>query len=181
MNLINQFLIATPDMADERFKSAVILICDHNENGAMGININQPSDVAFEDILNSLNIECLSPQKFPQVHEGGPVNAECGFILHKNSALYTSSISISDKLVLTTSKDIIRAIANKMVPEQWLMALGCATWSPGQIEQEIADHAWLTCQAEEQLIFKQSKNKWTSALDILGIKAHQLTSEVGHA
>ncbi|WP_154222211.1 YqgE/AlgH family protein [Marinicella rhabdoformis] len=181
MNLINQFLIATPDMADERFKNAVILICDHNEDGAMGLNINQPSDVTFEDILSSLSIENLSHQKFPKVHEGGPVNSECGFILHKNQSMYTSSISVSDQLALTTSKDVIRAIANKMVSEQWLMALGCATWTAGQLEQEIADNAWLTCPADERIIFNQSDNKWASALDILGIKAHQLTSEVGHA
>ena len=102
MNLINQFLIATPDMGDERFKDAVILICDHNKDGAMGININQPSDVAFEEILTSLNIEEKLPQNHPMVHEGGPVNTECGFIIHSDQAIYTSSIAVSETLSLTT-------------------------------------------------------------------------------
>lgn len=181
MNLINQFLIATPDMGDERFKQAVILICDHNDDGAMGININQPSEVAFEEILTSLKIEQNTSKRFPMVHEGGPVNTECGFILHNNHQVYTSSIVVGRHLNLTTSKDIIRAIANNEVDDKWLLALGCATWSAGQLEQEIADNAWLICPADLGIIFQQSINKWADALSILGIQAHQLSSDMGHA
>ena len=181
MNLIYQFLIATPDMGDERFKNAVILICDHNEDGAMGININQPSEVSFEEILDSLEIENHNSSRFPMVHEGGPVNTECGFILHNNNKTYTSSIQVHKQLNLTTSKDIIRAIGNQEISHDWLLALGCATWSAGQLEQEIADNVWLTCPVDEELIFKQSDDKWSSALNILGIQAHQLTGDIGHA
>lgn len=181
MNLINQLLIATPDMEDDRFKKAVILVCDHGENGAMGININHPSEVAFEEVLTSLKIDNNNPSDFPQVQEGGPVNTECGFILHNSGLVFESSIRISSQLRLTTSKDIIQAIANQELPNEWLLALGCATWHQGQLEQEIADNAWLLCPANEHIVFDRSQDKWQDALGLLGIQAHQISSDIGHA
>lgn len=185
MNLTNQMLIATPDMADERFTKAVILICEHNEHGALGININFPSDVTFEEILESLSIESNhSMTDNPVVMEGGPVNTECGFILHQGIQDYDSSIKISDDIALTTSKDIITAIAQNKLEGLWTMALGCATWSEGQLEREIAENAWLTCESDSHLIFSnilETQEKWEQALNIIGVKPHQLISEVGHA
>ena len=129
MNLTNQLLIATPDMQDERFHRAVILICEHNEHGALGININLPSDVEFNDILDSLQINnntSFEPEQL--VYEGGPVNSQCGFILHQSDKPaeleFESSIQVSDSINLTTSKDIIRDIANNQFKQNWLMALG---------------------------------------------------------
>ena len=184
MNLTNQLLIATPDMADERFSKAVILVCEHNEHGALGININQPSDIIFDEILESLSIPMGLEQNDSIIYEGGPVNGQCGFILHQNLQDYDSSIEISKNIALTTSKDIIKAIANDAIKGQWLMALGCATWHEGQLEQEIADNAWLSCASNDQLIFnnhQDPQNKWEQALKVIGVKPHQLSGDIGHA
>ncbi|TDR19530.1 YqgE/AlgH family protein [Marinicella litoralis] len=184
MNLTNQLLIATPEMADERFFKAVILICEHNEHGALGININMPSDITFEEILESLAIPMNSHKAESIIYEGGPVNTQCGFILHQNLYDYDSSIQIAKNISLTTSKDIIKAIAQDTMNGDWLMALGCATWHEGQLEQEIADNAWLTCASDEKLIFKntlEKHDKWEQALDIIGVKPHQLSGDIGHA
>lgn len=186
MNLTNQLLIATPDMQDERFHRAVILICEHNEHGALGININLPSDIEFNEILESLQID-LSNLFEPEqsVYEGGPVNTQCGFILHQSEKPaeleFESSIQVSDTINLTTSKDIIRAIANNQFQQSWLMALGCATWDAGQLEQEVADHAWLIATANDDLIFDHQTDCWDQALALIGVQAHQLSSDIGHA
>lgn len=186
MNLTNQLLIATPDMQDDRFQRAVILICEHNEHGALGININMPSEVQFNDILESLQINeptLFEPEQF--VYEGGPVNTQCGFILHQSDKPaeleFESSIQVSDTINLTTSKDIIRAIANNELDQMWLMALGCSTWEAGQLEQEVAQHAWLITAAKDQLIFDHLADRWDSALELMGVQAHQLSGDIGHA
>ncbi len=184
MNLTNQLLIATPDMADERFFKAVILICEHNEHGALGINLNMPSDITFDEILESLSIPSENTNNEAIIYEGGPVSTQCGFILHQNLHDYDSSIQISKNISLTTSKDIIKAIATDTMDGEWLMALGCATWHEGQLEQEIADNAWLTCVSDDRLIFnsqQEPQNKWEQALNIIGIKPHQLSGDIGHA
>ena len=186
MNLTNQFLIATPDMQDERFHRAVILICEHNEHGALGININQPSDVQFDEILESLQIDEDSLFKPEQlVYEGGPVNTQCGFILHQSDKPaeleFESSIQVSNTINLSTSKDIIRAIANNQFKQNWLMSLGCSTWDAGQLEQEVADHAWLIAASKDDLVFNHSNDRWDQALGLIGIQAHQLSADIGHA
>ncbi len=181
MNLTNQLLIATPDMQDERFTQAVILICEHNEHGALGINLNLPSDVSFNEILESLQIPNAHEESEHAIYEGGPVNTQCGFILHQSAHDFDSTLDVSDSLFLTTSKDIIKAIATEQVKARWLMALGCATWDANQLEQEIADHAWLLAPADENLIFNHQQDKWDLALALMGIQAHQLSGDIGHA
>ncbi|MCB1582364.1 MAG: YqgE/AlgH family protein [Xanthomonadales bacterium] len=182
MNLTNQLLIANPDMPDERFVKAVILICEHNENGALGIDINHPSDVTINEIFQSLEISALAIGDQHKVYEGGPVNTQCGFILHQHHDVFDSSIRISKEISLTTSKDIIQAIADNQLNSRWLLALGCATWHEGQLEQEMADNAWLTCPADDALVFTATgEDKWTQALNIIGIKPHQLSGDLGHA
>jgi len=186
MNLTNQLLIATPDMQDERFYRAVILICEHNEHGALGININLPSDVQFDEILESLQINENPFSELNQlIYEGGPVNTQCGFILHQpgkpGELEFESSIQVSDSINLTTSKDIIRSIANNHFNLDWLMALGCATWDAGQLEQEVADHAWLITAVNDDLVFNHQTDRWDKALALMGVQAHQLSSDIGHA
>lgn len=184
MNLTNQLLIATPDMQDERFHRAVILVCEHNEHGALGINLNLPSDISFDEILESLSIPTDHSDNDAIVYEGGPVNTQCGFILHQSRHEYDSSIQISKSMFLTTSKDIIKAIAQDTMDAEWIMALGCATWHEGQLEQEVADNTWLTCASDEHLIFNTQldpKDKWELALKIIGVMPHQLSGDVGHA
>lgn len=181
MNLTNQLLIAQPGMPDERFTQAVILICEHNEHGAMGIRINQPSDIDFAEILLGLDLDDGGLVHNQPVYEGGPVNAECGFILHRGNSQFDSSITITPSLALTTSKDIIQAIAKDNLKGEWLMALGCATWDAGQLEQEIAANDWLSGPVDENLLFDLSEDKWSQALGLLGIKPHQLVDIGGHA
>lgn len=181
MQLTNQLLIATPDMSDPRFSKAVILICEHNEYGALGLNLNMPSEVSFSEILDSLQITDHHSNLSELIYEGGPVNTQCGFILHQSKAAFDSSISVSDSISLTTSKDIIQAIANNDFTENWMMALGCATWEAGQLEQEIADNAWLLSDSEDHLVFSHQQDKWQQALALLGIAAHQLSGDIGHA
>jgi len=181
MNLTNQLLIAQPGMPDERFSQAVILICEHNEHGAMGINVNALSELDFDEILAGLDIDNKGLSKNQMIYEGGPVNAECGFILHRGEQSFDSSLQLSPSLALTTSKDIILAIANDNLKGEWLMALGCATWDAGQLEQEIADNDWLWGPVDESMLFHQTRDKWSKALALLGIKPHQLTDTLGHA
>lgn len=181
MKLTNQLLIATPDMQDKRFSKAVILICEHNEHGALGINLNLHSEVSFNDILDSLQMSPTYSQDQHTIYEGGPVNTQCGFILHQSARTFDSSIDVSSSISLTTSKDIIKAIAYEQFEDKWLMALGCATWDGGQLEQEIADNAWLISPCEDKLVFDHDHNKWDMALALMGIEAHQLSSDVGHA
>ena len=186
MNLTNHLLIATPDMQDERFHHAVILICEHNEQGALGININLPSDVQFNEILDILQIsENPTFEAAHTVYEVGPVNTQCCFILHQSDKPaeldFESSIQVSDSINLTTSKDIIRAIANNQFKQKWLMALGCATWDAGQLEQEVANHDWLVVAAKDDLVFDHTNDRWNQALALIGVQAHQLSSDIGHA
>ncbi|MCX7544254.1 YqgE/AlgH family protein [Marinicella gelatinilytica] len=181
MNLTNQFLIAQPGMPDERFTEAVILICEHNEHGAMGIRVNQLSDIDFEEVLEGLDIEAADGVNNQPIFSGGPVNAECGFILHRGKQNYDSSLQLTPSLALTTSKDIILAIAKNNLKGEWFMTLGCATWEAGQLEQEIADNDWLSGPVDENLVFDLSEDKWSQALALLGIKPHQLVDIDGHA
>ncbi|WP_223789828.1 YqgE/AlgH family protein [Marinicella meishanensis] len=181
MNLTNQLLIATPDMPDERFEKAVILVCEHNENGALGINLNLASEVSFKDIMESLQIPQTTEPKEHAIYEGGPVNTQCGFILHQSGEVFDSSIQVSDNVFLSTSKDVIDAIAGNRISHKWLMALGCATWDADQLEEEIAAHAWLLAPADENLIFNHQQNKWDLALALMGIQSHQLSGDIGHA
>ena len=181
MNLTNQFLIAQPHMPDERFSEAVILICEHNEHGAMGIRINQLSDIDFEEVLVGLDIDSDRDLNNQPVFDGGPVNAECGFILHRGEKEVDRSLQFTPSLALTTSKYIITAIARNNLKCECLMTLGCATWDAGQLEQEIADNDWLSGPVDENLVFDLSEDKWSQALALLGIKPHQLVDTGGHA
>lgn len=181
MNLTNQLLIATPEMQDERFKHAVILICEHNEHGALGINLNDPSTVNFSEVLSNLSIKESGDSLEQMVYEGGPVNTQCGFILHQSKSSFDSTIEVANELYLTTSKDILEAIANNKISVGWLLALGCATWDEGQLENEVANHDWLLMPATKELIFSHDADRWDMALAQMGIMAHQLSGDIGHA
>ncbi|WP_395377125.1 YqgE/AlgH family protein [Marinicella sp. W31] len=181
-SLTNQFLIALPDMQDDRFHHSLILICEHNKDGALGIVLNKPSDLQFGEVLNSLKIDCDDDGIMDEIaYEGGPVNKECGFVIHSGTAKFQSSIQISQQLALTTSRDIIEQIANNNLQRQWLFCLGCSSWSAGQLEQEILNNSWLTVSADTDLVFSNSDDKWEKGLALLGIQPHQLSGDFGHA
>ncbi|MFK8012276.1 MAG: YqgE/AlgH family protein [Marinicellaceae bacterium] len=180
MNFNNQILIALPDMLDERFKNAVILICEHNENGAMGLVLNHPLNINTQQIFEDLELQ--KPLMNHVVSEGGPINKNCGFVLHNNNQTFSSTIKIKNNLSLTTSKDLLKLIAEQQFNSSWQFILGYSGWSKGQLESEIAENTWLTCPADLNLIFNTEKEQqWESALALIGVKNYQNISGIGHA
>ena len=194
-NLTNQFLIAMPGMADDNFAGSVVYLCEHTERGALGLVINKPSDIKlgtlFEKVDLSLDRTELAEQP---VYIGGPVQTERGFVLHESGeddaadveadgAQYNSSLRIpGGGLAMTTSKDVLEAMACGAGPKRVLVTLGYAGWSAGQLEEEIARNGWITVDARPELIFETPiEQRYDRALGLLGIDAHMLSSDVGHA
>ena len=182
-NLTNNFIIAMPSLVDDNFNHTVTYICEHNENGSFGIVINRITDVTLDEVIHQMDIETTGSmihEKF--IYHGGPVQQERGFILHRPLGEWSSSLKINDQMALTTSRDIIEAIAHDEGPEESIIALGYAGWSPGQLEQELADNTWLNCPADEQIIFDiPVKKRWQAAADLLGVDLQLLSNDAGHA
>ena len=194
-NLTNQFLIAMPGMADDNFAGSVVYLCEHTERGALGLVINKPSDIKlgtlFEKVELTLDRAELAEQP---VYIGGPVQTERGFVLHESGeddaadidadgAHYNSSLRIpGGGLAMTTSKDVLEAMACGAGPRRVLVTLGYAGWSAGQLEEEIARNGWITVDARPELIFETPiEQRYDQALALLGIDARMLSSDVGHA
>ncbi|MDE1332752.1 MULTISPECIES: YqgE/AlgH family protein [Vibrio] len=187
MNLTNHFLVAMPSMQDPYFKHSVIYICEHNEEGAMGLMINAPIDITVGGMLKQVNIEPSYPQiqvdslKMP-VLNGGPVAEDRGFILHRPKDHYESSIRMSDDLAVTTSKDILSVLGTDAEPSSYLVTLGYSGWEPGQLELELSENSWLTIEADPEVIFNTPiHDKWSQAIKKLGIDPIQLSGLAGHA
>ncbi len=179
-NLQNHFLIAMPQLVDPNFSGTLTYLCEHNEHGAMGIVVNRPTDLSLHDILEQLDISLEAADQ--TLYAGGPVQLERGFVLHTDTREWQSTLPIADQIRLTTSKDILAAIAAGEGPEHFLIALGYAGWGAGQLEQEIAENAWLTCRANEDVLFTTPDNeKLHKAMAILGIDSNQLNGQIGHA
>ncbi|EEY73463.1 hypothetical protein VHA_000711 [Grimontia hollisae CIP 101886] len=187
INLKNHFLVAMPSMADKRFQHSVVYMCEHNEDGAMGLVINQPINISIANMLEQIEVEreqdVTRPVSLNQpVLFGGPVSEDRGFVLHKNTKLFGSSIQLSEELTVTTSKDILSILGTNEEPEQFIVALGYAGWDAGQLEQELAENSWLTIEADPTVIFDTPINeRWEKALKQLGIDALNLSADVGHA
>lgn len=182
--LVNHFLIAMPRLDDANFTQSVTYICEHNSEGAMGITINRPSDVLLQDILEQIQIKANRPEVGHQtIYNGGPVQTDRGFILHsKTDQKWDATLEITNDIQLTSSKDILIAIANDEGPEQSLITLGYAGWGEGQLEKEIANNFWLSCQADSSIIFNTPIDKrWESAASLLGIDLQLLSNDAGHA
>lgn len=180
--LSNQFLIAMPELADPNFAQTVTLICEHNAQGALGIVINRPGDMTLGHVLDQLE---LSPRdaglRERSVFEGGPVHPERGFVLHDGPG-WDSSLQVSDQIHVTTSRDILQAMAGGSGPEKFLMALGYAGWAAGQLEQEMADNAWLSVDAEPRIVFDTPwQDRYRQAAALLGIDLDRLGPGAGHA
>jgi len=183
INLTNHFLIAMPQLDDPNFHHTTTYICEHNENGAMGLIINRPLDLNLDDVLEQMNIDIEDDSlgNVP-VYNGGPVQAERGFILHQPATLWESTVIIADDLAVTTSKDMLGAIAAGNQPKHFLITLGYAGWGAGQLEAEIADNAWLNGPADPSIIFNEPvENRWRKAASAMGIDLNMLSSETGHA
>jgi putative transcriptional regulator len=183
MNLTNQFLIAMPRLLDPNFFQTVTYIFSHDEQGAMGIVINRPLKLDLGEILAQMNITTDNSRisNLP-VYDGGPVSSDRGFIIHDPQSEWQSTIRVSDDVAVTTSRDILEAIANGSGPKKMLIALGYAGWLPGQLEQEILDNSWLNAPSDADLIFDTPYDKrWEYAGEGLGIKMQNLSSQIGHA
>ncbi|GAA5645765.1 MULTISPECIES: YqgE/AlgH family protein [Vibrio] len=187
MNLTNHFLVAMPGMKDPYFKHSVVYICEHNEDGAMGLIINAPIDVTVGGMLKQVDVQPVHPQlntdslKKP-VLNGGPVSEDRGFILHKPKDHYESSVQMTDNISVTTSRDILTVLGTEAEPEDYLVALGYAGWEAGQLESELAENSWLTIEADPDVIFNTPiSQRWSKAVEKLGIDAAQLSNQAGHA
>ncbi|WP_090720691.1 YqgE/AlgH family protein [Nitrosomonas sp. Nm166] len=183
INLTHHFLIAMPTMADSVFSKTLTYICEHNEQGAVGIVINRPTDLTLISLFKQLGIpQADSLVETVPVLFGGPVQMDCGFILHHPIGQWQSTLAVNQEVGLTTSLDILKAIANDEGPDQALIALGYAGWAAGQIEHELAQNAWLTAPASVDVIFDiPSEERLPAAMQLLGIHDAHLSNEVGHA
>jgi len=181
--LQQQLLIAMPAMSDPNFSRSVTLLCQHNKEGAIGITINRQSDFTLGELLFQLNISCDDLEvSSMMVLEGGPVSPDHGFVLHTPLEGYDSSIQINDDIMVTTSRDILSAIAKGDGPRQFLVALGYAGWGDGQLESEMRQNAWLSVPADKGILFESAlKNRWEKAVGKLGININDLHGEGGHA
>jgi len=182
-NLSNRFLIAMPTLQDADFYRTVTYICEHDEQGAMGIIINRPLDLELADILEQMDINPDTPEAIHQpVFSGGPVQTERGFVLHPSNQSWDATNKITDEISITTSKDILHAIAAGNGPEQSLVALGYAGWGAGQLEKELAENTWLSGPADAQIIFSHPpEQRWQAAAQLLGVDLNLISGQTGHA
>ena len=183
-SLDGQLLIAMPGMGDPRFERSVIFMCAHSEDGALGLIVNKPSEqVSFSHLLEGLNLDVGEPQRDIRVHFGGPVENERGFVLHSaDYATEAATLRVSDRFGMTATLDVLEDIANGVGPASALLALGYSGWGPGQLEDEILQNGWLTCDAEPELVFgNDDAGKWEAALNTLGIDPLLLSSTAGRA
>ena len=187
IDLTNQFLIAMPGMADETFAGTVVYLCEQNEKGAVGLVINKPIDIKlrnlFEKVELALPHDTLAEQP---VYFGGPVQTERGFVLHEKLAEggtpYNSTLVIPAGLAMTTSKDVLEAMAEGAGPKKVLITLGCSSWQAGQLEDELARNGWLTVDADPAVIFDTPiEKRYHRALSLLGFDPRMLSQEAGHA
>ena len=189
--LDGQFLIAMPGMDENHFSRSVIYLCAHSEDGAMGLIINKAMpQLSFRDLLVQLEIiDDDDSIKLPptaatmRVHRGGPVETGRGFVLHTSDYhLESSTLAINETISLTATLEVLKAIADGRGPEHALLALGYAGWGPGQLELEIQNNGWLSCEADPQILFEEDiDQRYTRALGTMGIDLALLSSESGHA
>lgn len=194
IDLTNHFLIATPGIGDGTFSQSVIYICEHNEHGALGLVVNKLIDVTLEQLFGKVNLMLKDIALLERpVHFGGPVQTESGFVLHEpvfrpqgqgqeNHSEYTASLQVPSGLEMTSSKDILEAIASGQGPQRFLITLGYSGWDAGQLELELSRNGWLTVQADADVIFDTPvSERYTRALSLLGIQPGALVGDIGHA
>ena len=187
INLTNQFLIAMPGMADERFAGSVVYLCEHNAQGALGLVINKPTDITLGGLFEKVDLSLAEHHLAEQpVYFGGPVQTERGFVLHDqredDATAFNSTLTVPGGLAMTTSKDVLEAMAQGQGPHRVLVTLGYSGWSAGQLEDEIGRNGWLTVDAQPEVIFDTPvEQRYQRALGLLGIDARMLSQDVGHA
>jgi putative transcriptional regulator len=185
VNLTSHFLIAMPSMADPHFSRSLTFICEHNDQGALGVVVNRPTDMTLGALFEQIEIPLQdeSVGKLP-VYFGGPVQVDRGFVLHRPVGGWQSTLSVNGELGLTTSKDILEALGEGAGPgaDNVLVSLGYAGWAPGQLEQELGQNAWLTVKATPEVIFERpAQERFDAAMQLLGIDPANLSEDAGHA
>lgn len=180
--LSGQLLLALPGMGDPRFDRAVIAMCAHDGQGALGIGIGAVvANIGFHSLLDQLKIEPGEAPDAP-VHFGGPVEPQRGFILHSLDWGGQESVQVGDKWALTGTLDILRAIAEGKGPSRWISALGYAGWAAGQLDEEMTRHGWFTAEGDSAIIFDTEADKrWPAAYRMAGIDPALLAHDAGHA
>jgi putative transcriptional regulator len=183
LSLAGQVLIAMPALADQNFHRSVIYLCAHTGEGAMGIVVNRPlSSPTFQDLLKQLNVDPAPPARTIRLLSGGPVDNARGFVLHTTDWTSESSLKVDDKLALTASLDVLKAIAGGGGPRDGILALGYAGWGPGQLDKELRANSWLTAPADLSILFDaEHETKWRRALATLRIDPLLLSDAAGHA
>jgi len=182
-NLTGQLLIAMPGMDDPRFDGSVVFLCDHSEDGAMGLIVNKPvPEISFAEMIGQLGIEAVQPPRIPILF-GGPVETGRGFVLHTGEyGEEGGTMKVAGDYGMTATLDVLEDLANGTGPDRAVMALGYAGWAPGQLEQEIARNGWLTCEADAEILFGPDMGgKWEAALARLGVSPLMLSGDAGRA
>jgi putative transcriptional regulator len=182
-SLSNHFLIAMPSLEDPNFHHTTTYICEHDEDGALGIVINRPLNMKLGEILQHMDIKTSSEEIFSQpVYMGGPVQNDRGFVLHEPPGDWEATLRVTDSIGVTSSSDILAAIAAGEGPERVLVTLGYAGWGAGQLEQEIAANAWLSGPASTEIVFNTPcEQRWLAAAALIGVDLNLLSGEMGHA
>ena len=184
-SLIGQILIATPQMTDPRFMHAVILICGHDHNGAMGLILNRlVEELSLQDLVDQLDVQAdknTTSAPIP-IHFGGPIEIGRGFVLHSTDYVHEASIRITSEIALTSTIEILSLVAQGIGPAKKLLALGYAGWSTGQLEAELQKNSWLQVESDLELVFSPYLGeKWQNALSKIGVDPNLLSPEYGHA
>ena len=190
-NLTHHFLIAMPGLQDAMFARSVVYVCEHSDRGTLGLVINKPGDLELGQLFEKVQLPLPRAELARQpVFQGGPVQTERGFVLHELfgagseqlDAVFASTLKIANALEMTTSKDVLEAVAAGGGPRRLLVTLGYSAWAQGQLEAEISDNAWLTVPAQVDLIFETPvAERYEQALQLLGIAAGSLALQAGHA
>jgi len=183
VNLTHHFLIAMPSMADPYFSKTLTYICEHNDQGALGLVVNRPIDMTLKALFERLSLQMKDRKSADApIYFGGPVQTDRGFVLHAPAGDWQATLKVRDLIGLTTSKDILEAVGRGEGPEKMLVTLGYAGWSPGQIEHELSQNAWLTVEARDGIIFDMpAEERLPAAMELLGLDYARLQDSAGHA
>jgi putative transcriptional regulator len=183
IDLTHHFLIAMPNMADPYFAKSLTYICEHNDQGALGLVVNRPIDMTLQALFERLQLSLHGNEcAHAPVYFGGPVQTDRGFVLHTPAGNWQSTLRVANHIGLTTSKDILEAVGRGEGPAQILVTLGYAGWSPGQLEHELAQNAWLTVEARDGIIFDTpAEERLPAAMELLGLDFARLQDAAGHA
>jgi putative transcriptional regulator len=183
INLTHHFLIAMPNMADPHFARTLTYICEHNDQGALGLVVNRPIDMTLSALLERLSLPMgESGMSDAPIYYGGPVQTDRGFVLHEPVGNWQATLPVRSAIGLTTSKDILEAVGRGEGPKRMLVTLGYAGWSPGQLEQELSQNAWLTVEAKDAILFDiPAEERLPKAMQLLGLDFARLQDEAGHA